>query len=673
MKTPSPSLPGLFASKALTGKLFLLAFLICFCNDLFAGVKPVYKDVPVAKADNTRNKARYIIKGTQYAQAIGTKKSNALALPTISYSGPQTYIPGIAITPLRPTSSGVAAPGYSITVLGSSIHGPDGVAVDGAGNVFVAVYWNNAVEKIPVGGGAPVTLGSGFFGPLGVAVDAAGNVYVADTNHNAVKMIPVGGGAPVTLGSGFYDPCGVAVDAAGNVYVADFGNKAVKKIPVGGGAPVTLGSGFSYPEGVAVDAAGNVYVGDPGNNTVKEIPVGGGAPVTLGSRFNNPTGVAVDAAGNVYVADRLNNAVKKIPVGGGAPVTLGSGFYYPTGVAVDNADNVYVGDEGNNAVKEVKPVGGYYINKALPKGLSLDENTGIISGTPTGTSPATNYTITAYNSSGSASATVNIKVAPSPIDANLAGLAISRGPLTPAFAAGTTNYTATVLSAVSSITVTPTTNDARATVKVNGTTVASGSASASLPLSYGDNLITVLVTSPDGTAVKTYKITVNRIPPPTISYSGPQTYNVGTAITPLVPTSSGVAAPGYSNNPVTLGSGFFSPNGVAVDAAGNVYVSSDGNNTVKKIPVAGGAPVVLGSGFLYPHGVAVDAAGNVYVADYGDNAVKKIPVGGGVPVTVGHGFYQPVGVAVDAAGNVYVADAGNDAVEKLLVGGGGTL
>ncbi|SHN32780.1 cadherin-like beta sandwich domain-containing protein, partial [Mucilaginibacter sp. OK098] len=431
-------------------------------------------------------------------------------LPTISYSSPHTYNVGTAISSLAPTSSGVAAPGYSASPVtaGSGFNNPYGVAADAPGNIYVADYGNNAVKKIPVGGGAPVTIGSGFSNPKGVAVDAAGNVYVADNGNNAVKKIPVGGGAPITLGSGFNQPYGVAVDGAGNVYVADYGNNAVKKIPVGGGAPVTLGSGFSNPGGVAVDAAGNVYVTDYGHNLVKKIPVGGGAPITIGSGFNQSVGIAADAAGNVYVGDNGNNAVKQILVGGGAPVTIGSGFSNPKGVAVDGAGTVLVADYLNNAVKKIVPVGGYYIAPFLPAGLSFATATGIVSGTPTVASRATNYTITAYNADGSSIATLNIKVISN--NAALANLIISSGTLNPVFAAATLSYTANVPNAVSTLKITPTASDVNATIKINGTTVASGTTSASLPLAVGTNTITTIVTSSDGTATKTYTLTVNR-------------------------------------------------------------------------------------------------------------------------------------------------------------------
>ena len=86
------------------------------------------------------------------------------------------------------------------------------------------------------------TLGSGFNTPLGVAVDSAGNVYVADANNQAVKRIAAVGGAITTLGSGFYNPTSVAVDSAGNVYVADTGNNAVKKLSF---TPVPTLSGWA--------------------------------------------------------------------------------------------------------------------------------------------------------------------------------------------------------------------------------------------------------------------------------------------------------------------------------------------------------------------------------------------------------------------------------------------
>ena len=131
-------------------------------------------------------------------------------------------------------------------------------------------------EILAAGGYTTVnTLGSGFSGPDGVAVDGSGNVFVADTGNNAVKEILAAGGYTTvnTLGSGFNQPFGVAVDGNGNVFVADTINSAVKEILAAGGYTTvhTLGSGFSGPFGVAVDGSGNVFVADTNNNAVKKL------------------------------------------------------------------------------------------------------------------------------------------------------------------------------------------------------------------------------------------------------------------------------------------------------------------------------------------------------------------------------------------------------------------
>jgi hypothetical protein len=95
-------------------------------------------------------------------------------------------------------------------------------------------------------------------------------------------------------------------------------------------------------------------------------------------------------------------------------------------------------------------------------------------------------------------------------NANLGGLSISQGTLSPTFASGSISYTAAVANSVGSLTVTPTVADSTATVKVNGTTVASGSASGPITLNVGTNTITVLVTAEDGSTTKSYTITVTR-------------------------------------------------------------------------------------------------------------------------------------------------------------------
>jgi streptogramin lyase len=144
-----------------------------------------------------------------------------------------------------------------------------------------------------------------------------------------------------------------------------------------------------------------------------------------------------------------------------------------------------------------------------------------------------------------------------------------------------------------------------------------------------------------------------------------------TALSLFAPSANAQTAH-FSWAMTTVGSGFISPQAVAVDASGNVFVADSSSSTVKKILAASGYTTIstLGSGFSGPLGIAVDANGNVFVADTGNNAVKKILAADGTVTTLGNGFASPSGVAVDASGNVFVADTGNNAVKEILAADG---
>ncbi len=219
-----------------------------------------------------------------------------------------------------------------------------GSAVDGAGNVYVVDHANNAVLELAAGTYSQSTVVSGLSGPTGVALDGAGDLYIS--SGSSVVMVPNENGtlnatdqSTVNI-SGLGSARGVAVDSSGDLYVADATNGDVVELS-SLGVQTTIASGLTSPHGVAVDADFNLYVAT--DNAVTQYPAGGGTPVPYGTGYSNPRGVAVDAAGAVYVADTGNNQIVRVSPGGGSQTTLTvTGVSSPQGVAVDASDNLYV-------------------------------------------------------------------------------------------------------------------------------------------------------------------------------------------------------------------------------------------------------------------------------------------------------------------------------------------
>jgi tripartite motif-containing protein 71 len=238
-----------------------------------------------------------------------------------------------------------------------------GVAVDSLGNIFVLEYieYNSHVHKFSSSGVSLTQWGSFGSGdgqlnrPWGIAVDGAGNVYVIDTWNGRVQKFNSSGAFLTKWGSQFNVPKGIAVDGAGNVYVADSGNSRVQKFNSTGAFLTmwgTKGSGdgqLDNPIGIGVDGAGNVYVADSGNSRIQKFNSTGAFLTkwgTKGTAEDNqlmyPYGIAVDGAGYVYVADNYGKYVKMFSSTG---VYLTKWYPLsgePSGLAVDSSRNVYV-------------------------------------------------------------------------------------------------------------------------------------------------------------------------------------------------------------------------------------------------------------------------------------------------------------------------------------------
>lgn len=252
---------------------------------------------------------------------------------------------------------------------------PSGLAVDGAGNIYVADTDNHRVQKFDSSGGFVGAWGSQGFGngefffPFDVAVDSAGNVYVADYGNSRIQKFDSSGVYTGTLGAGQVSlPLGVAVDGDDNVYVANTGNNQVQKFDSSGlFLWAETGSGenqFNGLAAVAVDRDGNIYIAETGASRIQKRNSDGDFLLkwgTFGSgegQFNQPSGLALDAAGNVYVADTGNHRVQKFKGNGDFALqwgSLGSGhgqFFEPAALAFEGAGNLFVADSLNHRLQK---------------------------------------------------------------------------------------------------------------------------------------------------------------------------------------------------------------------------------------------------------------------------------------------------------------------------------
>jgi sugar lactone lactonase YvrE len=277
------------------------------------------------------------------------------ANPGATRSGTLT-IAGQTLTVTQAGSTYVPS-GAATALVSAGLSQPLGVAVDAAGNVYIADGQNNALyEWVAANNSVAVLVPSGLNEPYGLAVDGAGNVYIADYGDNTIKEWIAANSNVVTLvSSGLNNPTGVAVDAVGNVYIADGNNNAIKEwSPFNSNVVTLVSSGLSFSAGVAVDAAGNVYIADYENNAIKEWLAASSTVITLvSSGLNHPVGVAVDGSGNLYIADNGNNAIKEWTAANNSVAVLVSGLDGPFPVAVDGVGNVYFADTGNRMVKEL--------------------------------------------------------------------------------------------------------------------------------------------------------------------------------------------------------------------------------------------------------------------------------------------------------------------------------
>ncbi|HEV7406778.1 MAG TPA: choice-of-anchor tandem repeat NxxGxxAF-containing protein [Chthoniobacteraceae bacterium] len=547
-------------------------------------------------------------------------------------------------------------------------YNPAGVAVDGAGNVYVSDLGNRRIRKVTAQG-VVTTLGAIEY-PAGIGLDAAGNIYVADLYGQVICKM-TGQGVVTTLagsrfqigrtdGAGaaarFSNPYGLAVQPDGTVFVADSGNHSIRKITPGGDVTTVAGNGspgiadgtagaarFNSPQGVAVDASGNLFVGDSVNDTIRQV-TGAGVVTTLAgiaraggnadgigstARFGYPSGLAVDANGNVFVADRDNQSIRKVTLAHQVTTLAGSpadevdltefyGVFSPFGVALDSIGNAYVADPANHIIRKVTAAGVMTIFAGSPG----------FPGSADGTGAAARFK------------------APSGVAVDADGNV---------FVADRDNCT------VRKVTSAGVVSTFVGSVGQYGSVNATGAAARF----YNPSALAV-----DGSG-NLY----------VLDYSVIRKVTSAGVVTSL----AGAPYPGGSVDGQGAAARFNYPRALAVDTLGNVFVADTENGTIRKVTPAGFVSTFAGIAGFYgstdgvgntarfyePSGVAVDRTGNVFVADA--HIIRKI-TNSGVVTTIGGmtglsgnqgglgaaaRFTQPAGVAVSAAGRLYVADPAN--------------
>ena len=623
-------------------------------------------------------------------------------------------------------------PGYSGdggAAVGAQLMQPSGLAVDSAGNLYIADTGNSVIRKVAAatglistvaGNGTPGYSGNGSLAttaqlghPRHVAVDGSGNLFIADSDNSVIRKVTAttgiittvaGTGMPGYLGDGGpatgarLIPSGLAVDAAGNIYVADATDSVIREVAAATGIIATVaGTGtaglsgdgsqaasaqLSSPDDVAVDATGNLYIADAGNLRIRKVVVATGIITTVAgggtnSFTNGPAtsaqlvavpSVALDGAGNIYIAN--GNVVRKVTVatasiatlagngkpgfagyaGDGGPATSAQ-LSAAAGVAADAAANIYISDSLNYAIRKVAAA------------------------TATITTVAGNG-LPGYTGDGGPATSARIAV---PFGAAVDG-------------AGNiyfsdSNVVRKVTAATGFIMV----------VAGNGTTGNSGDGGPATSAQLSNPTSVAVDGSGNLYIADSFTNVVRKV----------------TAATGLIATVAGNGTLGSSGDGGLATSAQIQPTGIAVDGSGNLYIADLNHGIVRKVTASSGIiTTVAGNGTLAasgdggpaigaglaPHALAADGSGNLYIADfytvtnpcgrYCDGTVMfndrirmvsaatgliTTIAGTGTPGYSGDGglatsaqLNGPLGVAVDAAGNVYVADNGNNAIRMLV-------
>ena len=601
--------------------------------------------------------------------------------------------PGVAM--LKLLVGGLGGPGDVDGIgMAARFYRPAGVYLDGQGNLFVADGFNHIIRRIVLATGAVTTVAGSpgasgssdgfgewarFYRPSGITGDGAGHLFVSDEESHTIRMIALDtravstlAGSPGAYGSSngigssaqFNGPRGLATDGNGNLFVADSSNYMIRKIAIATNAVSTFagksdsqgsqdGTGtsarFVNPTGITNDGHGNLFVVDSGQSAIRKVVIASAAVSTIAPPadvgFYDVEDVTNDGAGNLYLADALAHLVRKVVVDTGAVTILagstsgavdgtgkGAEFNMPSGLVYDPSGNLFVADSGNNTIRKVVVATGVVTTFA---GLSrsLDNIKG------------TDESEQFFDPQGIASDDAGNLLVADRLSCAIRRVVLASGEVSTF--AGSPHHC--------------------------GTADGMGADAGFMP-PYG--MIN------DG-AGSLFIVDLGRVRRAALATSA-------------VTTLAGSKDNGYADG-LGASARFNDPAGLAGDGAGNLFIADIGNHAIRKVVIAtgevstfAGSPQVPGSTdgtrtsalFNSPEGIASDGAGNLFVADSDNHTIRKIVIATGEVTTMaglagqsgsvdGAGpvarFNHPRGLATDGKGNLFVADTDNHTIRKVAV------
>lgn len=600
----------------------------------------------------------------------------------------------------------------NVTAVNASIGHAVGIAFDTLGNTYIANGTSNRVFKVDTAGNLTVVAGNGAAGysgdggpatsamlsnPEGIFVDGSGNLFIADTDNCAVREVSGGNistvaGAPTSCsysGDGgpatsaqLNDPYGVFVDGSGNIFIADTDNCAIREVSGGNistvaGTPGTCGyagdgaaatsAQLAVPQGVFV-ALGGIFIADSDNNLIRVVNPGT-SQITI-------AGVAIPAGDIQTVAGAFYNSQGGTACGfanNGQAATTAQ-LCAPGGVFVDASGNIFIADTNNLAIREVAAA-----------------TTNILT-TVAGTLGTAGYSA---NGTPATSADLNY---PSNMVVDSAGNI---------FIADTDNFVIEEVSASNSEIQTTIGNNKLAYSGDGGPAVAA--ALFSPGAAALDSAGNIYIADTSNSVIRVVNTGTAAI---TIAGVTIQVGDVGTVAGSYY-LPGGASACDYSGDGGPSASAqLCSPGGVFIDGSGNIYIADSGNNVVRvvntgvaQVTIAGvtiqpgDIATVAGNGTLCPdsattcgdngpgisaelaapNGVFVDSAGNIFIADTDDYVIREVTTAGTISTVAGNyaqctaqltswpgcgdgststgaQLNTPYGVFVDPAENIYIAD-----------------